>query len=397
MAHSNYITISLKLQEFSVLDVRDTGEKIEIEVIRKWDYAVCPSCGHTTSRIHQRNTPLRRVEDLPIQGRKVILIVRKRRFACSACGKVFTELFDSVEPRARRTTRYEQYLYKRGTNVAFKEMSFREGIAYTTCRRLWYRAAKREVENHKRPLVRKMGIDEFSRAKGHKYDTVVTDLERHRVVEVLKGKGKEPLKEYLENQEIRPSVFVVDMHRPYVSAIEESCPDADIVIDKFHVVRKINQALDQIRKTLQRAYKKRGGRKRFVYRIRWLLLKAKERLSEDEKERLDYVLSRAPLLSKAYDLKETFRDLYRFCENYEDGRGCMECWCDMCDVVNVAPFKDVSRSVREWIHPISLYFEHRVTNGYTEGVNNKIKVDKRMAYGYRNFENQRIRILTKCG
>jgi len=98
---------------------------------------------------------------------------------------------------------------------------------------------------------------------------------------------------------------------------------------------------------------------------------------------LDYVLSRAPLLYRAYDLKEMFRDLYRVCENYKDGRGCMECWCDMGDTVNVAPFKkDVSGMVRKWIHPISLYFEHRVTNGYTKGMNNKIKVDKRMAYGY---------------
>ena len=109
------------------------------------------------------------------------------------------------------------------------------------------------------------------------------------------------------------------------------------------------------------------------------------------------MLSRAPLLSRAYDLKEIFRDLYRVCENYKDGRGCIECWCGMCDTAHVASFKDVSRMVRKWIHPISLYFEHRVTNGYTEGVNNKIKVDKRMAYGYRNFENQRIRILSKCG
>jgi len=385
------------LQEFSVLNVKEEEEAIVIEVERKCDYAVCPSCGRSTDRIHQRNTPLRKVEDLPIQGRRVILMVRKRRFICSFCGKVFTELFDSIDKRARRTNRYEQYLYKRGKGMAFKVASLGEGISYTTYRRLWYRAGKREIESRKRPSVEKMGIDEFSRAKGHKYDTVITDIERHRVVEVLKGRGKELLKRYLEAQETKPSVFVVDMHKPYVSAIEDACPDGDIVIDKFHVIRKVNEALDRIRKTLQRAYKKRGGRKRFVYRIRWLLLKGKERLSLEEKERLDYVLGRVPLLYRAYDLKETFRDLYKACENYKEGRGCIESWCDMCDTVNAVSFKDIARMVREWIHPISLYFEHRVTNGYTEGVNNKIKVDKRMAYGYRNFENQRIRILSKCG
>jgi len=397
VVHSNYITISLKLQEFSVLNVKEEGETIVIEVEGKCDYASCPSCGRSTDRIHQRNTPPRRVEDLPIQGRKVILIVRKRRFICSACGKVFTEVFDSIEPRARRTIRYERYLYKRGKDANFKELSLGEGIAYTTCRRLWYRVARREVEDHERPSVRKMGVDEFSRAKGHKYDTVLTDLDRHKVVEVLKGRSKEPLKRYLENQETKPAVFVVDMHKPYVSAIKEACPGSDIVIDKFHVIRKVNEALDRMRKILQRAYKKRGGRKRFVYRIRWLLLKGRERLTLEEKERLDYVLGRAPLLAKAYDLKETFRDLYKACENYEDGRGCIESWCNMCDTIKASSFKDVSTMVRRWIHPISLYFKYRVTNGYTEGVNNKIKTDKRMAYGYRNFENQRIRVLSRCG
>jgi len=396
VVRSNYITVSLILREFSVISVKEEEETIVIEVERKCDYASCPSCGRSTDRIHHRNT-LRRVEDLPIQGRRAILKVHKRRFTCFACGKVFTELFDSIKPRTRRTNRYEQYLYKRGKDIAFKVASLEERISYTTYRRLWYRAGKREIESRKRPCVEKMGIDEFSRAKGHKYDTVITDIERHRVVEVLKGRGKELLKRYLENLETKPSVFVVDMYRPYVSAIEETCPDGDIVIDKFHVIRKVNEALDRIRKRLQRAYKKRGGRKRFVYRIRWLLLKGRERLISEEKDRLDYLFGRAPLLAKAYDLKETFRDLYKVCENYKDGRGCIESWCDMCDTANTVSFNNVSMMVRRWIHPISLYFKYRVTNGYTEGVNNKIKVDKRMAYGYRNFENQRIRILIKCG
>ena len=121
-------------------------------------------------------------------------------------------------------------------------------------------------------------------------------------------------------------------------------------------------------------------------------MKGKEKLSPSKKEKLDSVFEEVPLLGEVYDLKETFRDLYDYCESYEEGRGCLESWCDM---AQIATMREAAGTIRRWIHPISLYFKHKITNGYTEGVNNKIKVDKRVAYGYRNFENQRLRILSK--
>jgi len=126
--------------------------------------------------------------------------------------------------------------------------------------------------------------------------------------------------------------------------------------------------------------------------VRHLLLKAYERLTLDERERLLALFKLFPLLGDAYELKELLRQIYQL-DNYDDACGSLECWCRMAYDANLPGFRDVARTYLRWFEIITNYFKHRFTNGFTEGMNNKIKLDKRMAYGYRNFSNQHLRIL----
>ncbi len=165
-----------------------------------------------------------------------------------------------------------------------------------------------------------------------------------------------------------------------------------IVADKFHIIRMANYALDFTRRVLQRQAKK--GRKKIIFRAKHLLLKAHERLAPEEHERLLALFKDVPLSGDAYELKELLRQIYQV-EDYDDACGLLQCWCRMAYDSNLPGFRKVAKTYLRWFDIITDYFKYHLINGFTEGMNNKIKLDKRMAYGYRNYSNQHLRILAR--
>lgn len=386
----DYIQISLGMQEFSVLGWKEHELEIIVEVIKTLSYGVCPQCGESTNKVHQYK--IRSIDDIPIQGKRLQLKLRQRRFKCASCGKVFTERFESIRSRGHRTIRYEQYLYERGKHRALKDITVEYQVKYTTLRRLWFRCAKEVLDNRPFQYPRQMGIDEFSVAKRHKYRTVLTDLEKRCVVTTLNGRDSAGLKSYLQAiaEEQRPEIFVVDIWKGYISAIREVCPSAVIVADKFHIIRMVNYALDFTRRVIQRQAKK--GRKQIIFRAKHLLLKAHERLTPREHERLLALFKVSPVLGDAYEFKELLRQIYGL-KDYDEACSLLRWWCRNAFRSGLPGFKDVAKTYLRWFDIITNYFKYRITNVFTEGMNNKIKLDKRMAYGYRNFANQHLRIL----
>lgn len=125
-----------------------------------------------------------------MQSKRLWLQIKKRRFVCKACGKIFTETFESIRPRSHRTIRYEKFLYEQGKMKVFKDVALEDQMKYTTFRRLWYRCAQEQVTGIYVDYPRVCGIDEFSVARRHEYHTVITDLERHKVATTLAGRDK---------------------------------------------------------------------------------------------------------------------------------------------------------------------------------------------------------------
>jgi len=192
----DYIQISLGLREFSVLDWKEHESEIIVEVIKTLSYGVCPECGESTNKVHQYKG--RAIDDIPIQGKRLQLKLKQRRFKSASCGKVFTERFGSIRSRSHRTIRYEQYLYEHGKNRALKDIAVEYQVKYTSLRRLWFRCAQEVLANRPAQHPKKMGIDEFSVAKRHEYRMVLTDLEKHCVVTTLNGRDSAGLKSYLQ-------------------------------------------------------------------------------------------------------------------------------------------------------------------------------------------------------
>ncbi|MEB3751995.1 hypothetical protein EP10_002867 [Geobacillus icigianus] len=177
---------------------------------------------------------------------------------------------------------------------------------------------------------------------------------------------------------------ILDMWEPYHKAVRALFPSASIVIDKYHVVQKVTQALDQARKECSPLKK-----------ARYLLLKGCEKLRKDQRLRLDDILEEYPVLSIAYDLKELFRDFYRT-DGYNEAKERLEEWIQLAKQSPFASFQEAANTLERWKEPILSYFLCPYTNARIEGTNHKIKNIKRRAYGYRNRERFRLRVFLEC-
>lgn len=384
----NYISIPIGLQEFSILGYQIEKREIKIELKSRHPYSVCPHCSKISRKIH--GTKQRIAFDLPIHERKVKLIIHIRRFMCLNCNKVFTEQFDSIRPRSRMTIRYEDWICKKSKNISIKNLSDIVELPYSTVRRIFQRIAKKNVEEREISSAEAIGVDEFARSKHRVFDTVITNLKKHRIIEIIKGRDSKALSRFLNalKEKCIPKFFVIDMWHPYRAAIRSVFEHAVIIIDKFHVIALANQSLEKVRRIVQKQRKK--GEKREIYYIRHILTKAKEELTPVQKERLNVAFERAPLLRHAYWLKEYLREIYKL-EDIELACLCLKDWCN--EAKGFPYFKKLAKSIRQWYEPITNYFRYKFTNGYTEGVNNRIKLIKRQAYGYKDFEGLRLKVL----
>jgi transposase len=202
-------------------------------------------------------------------------------------------------------------------------------------------------------------------------------------------------------------VVSIDPYDAYRQAIRAALPHARIVCDHFHLVRGANAALDAVRRERQRQAKarrpkgvRRSGQhaawRPELYRARHRLLKARERLSEHDRRRLSELFEREPILAEAWGLKESFRHVYRARDRAEAERR-LEAFLAAVDRAALPAFDAFAKGIRIWQQELLAYFDEPTTNGYTEGVINKVKVIKRRAYGIPTFTAFRQRVLLACG
>lgn len=233
----------------------------------------------------------------------------------------------------------------------------------------------------------KLGIDEITKQKGQKdFVTVLSNLETGKLIEVVNSHRQEKIAEVLMRQplEVREAVeeVSVDMWGGFPKMIKEVFPNAKIVVDRFHVMKAVNDNLNKLRKQIKLNTKVRGAK--------WLLLKNKKDLKEDEMQRLEIVLRQSKRLRKAYELKEEFREIYEEIQEREIGKQKIANW--LCEAQSI--YSDAVKTIQNHLDTICNYFLNRTTNGVMEGINNRLKLIKRQAYGFINFENMRRRFLS---
>lgn len=383
------ITVLLGLPELRVRGEEETDQWIGVQVEYRAREVPCPWCGEMTGKVHSRRTQMKR--DMRLWQKPVYLELRKRRFRCRSCGRVFSEPDPVCGMRKRTSGRFRSQLGMEALEQPVRQVARKEGVGETLVRGCVTEEARKLLGAATSPEAPEvLGLDEFSIRKGQVYDTAIVDLERKAVIGVVSGHRQQEVADFfsaLVNVD-RARVVVMDMHEPYRQAVALCLPRAKVVVDKFHVLSHVHRALDQVRTGVEPRQGKRGE----LYHARYLFQTARERLTPSQRTKLTALLGRYPQLHRAWLLKEWFRAWYRGGSRAAAEAALMR-WETSVRDQGPTPFKALFPMLRLWREEILNYFDYPYTNGFLEGKNNRIKVIKRTAYGYRNAQNFRQRIL----
>lgn len=380
MSIRNFILKFFSLQGYKIKGIEVEGKEILIRVELKRRTGTCPGCRKRTRRLHQYQGE-RKVWHKMVGEFRVYLVGRKRRWWCERCQKAFTEEWPAVRKWSRRTLAAESEILRLLRDNSFRRVEERYGISDEVSRRVLRRlniGSGWEAESRERKI--RLGIDEHS-FRGRDLVITVTNLKRRRVVAVLPDDRQETLRQFISQipDSIRGKVeeVCVDIKPGFIEVIKKKLPEADIVIDRFHVVQDANRRLDEARRIEQEAVRK--PIKKHIF------LKAEERLSEKERQLLEYYLREYPALREWYWYKEQIRRIY-WAESKEKAREQLISIIRCLEASDDAALNDWGRMLRRWQEYILNYFNHRTTNAYTEGAHTKMKLIKRLSYGYRNVE-----------
>ena len=385
------IAVALGLPELEILGQIELEDHFEVTVRYRRDKVGCPSCGSIMVRKHE--STFQRKKDRKLRDKIVVLTLEKRRFRCLFCGKVFTEPDEVFGTRRRSSYRFREYLGQEALHQTVRRTAQKEMVGEGLVRRCVAAEIGRRLEaNGAKGTPEFMGLDEFSVRGRRLYHTAICNLVEGEVMEVVEGQGQQKVKEYLDKltEPEKVKAVAMDMHEPFRQAIQMCLPYAKVVADKFHLIRHINGALDKVRSRLQGG--SRSGKRKDLFKSRYTLLKGAERLADWERARLNQLFYRYPELKKAWIFKESFRTWYK-----ETDRSRAEEMLELLEGKiasgSLYEFKELLHTFANWREEILNYFDYRITNGFVEGKNNRIKTIKRMAYGYRNMDNFRMRIL----
>jgi transposase len=256
----------------------------------------------------------------------------------------------------------------------------------------WVEEAKKQSDLSK---VKKIGIDETSRKKGHSYITVAVDMEERKVIDVQLGKDAETvgkIKTHIEQQGGKAESIeqvCMDMSPAFISGTGENFPNAQITFDKFHLLQIAQNAMDELRRLERKEYLSLKGYK-------YLFLKNQDSLTKEERIQLTDFAFAYPRLGTGYRFKELLKEFYNISDP-EEAEGFLAYWCDVVQETDILSFKNLAKTIKAHWTGIINYTKSKLTNGILEGINNKIQLAKRRARGYRNTRNFINMINFICG
>jgi transposase len=354
----------------------------------------CPSCGKRCRNIEESYK--RTLRDIDLGDKKCYVTFFEHKIQCS-CGYRGIEELEFVRPYSRCTQRFEEYVAFLSEKMSLSDVGQLTGLGWRTIKAI-DKAKLRDLILDVRQLEpKRLGIDEIAYQKGHKYLTVVRDIDLGKVIWVGTKRKRETLDKFFSELGIRKSmqikVIVVDMWDPYIASIKANTRAA-IVFDKFHISKVVNDAVDKVRK--KEFAKADKEERKLMKKKRFLILSRQKRLDEAKKERLRDLLDINKTLYGAYLLKEQILDIFDE-ENKSSAMKRLEKWLKNVSDAGIQQFETAAKRIMNYFYGIANFFEHKVTNGQSEGFNNKINVIKRRAYGYRDWEYFKLKILQSGG
>lgn len=321
-----------------------------------------------------------------------------RRVQCRRCGSVKGERLESFLQNALHTERFARYVGKRCRSGTIKDVAEELNLDWHTVKRLEKHYMREQLKRSGTPRPKVIGIDEISVRKGHEYRIVVSDLEKHRPIwfggadrseasmdEFYRFLGEKPAN--------RVRLAVMDMWKPFRNSTAKNVPQAAILFDKFHIIRHLGEALDKVRK---HEFARLSGKPRtFIKGQKYALLSHPQNLKGPARKNLKLLLGANKRLNTAYMLKESFGQLWDY--NSETwARKFFESWRAQLKWQRLKPFEKFAAMIERHWDGIAAYCkpENKVALGFVEGLNNKIRVIQRRAYGLHDEEYLKLKVLT---
>jgi transposase len=397
---TKFARVLIGIASLFVVDVRFEGPHVVFTVVPTWRRPRCSECGDICPGYDHRDEPVRWVH-LHLGAVRILLEYAPRRVECPRCG-VRVELVPWARAGSRFTRAFEELTAYLAQITNKTEVSRMMGISWSTVGNIVARVVADRLDPTRLDGLARIGVDEFSYRRRHRYITTVVDHDRRRVVWAAKGNGADTLDAFFdelgEDRTAALEVVTIDMAAGYIKSIEANAPHAQIVFDLFHVLRLASDALEETRREIAARLRKLDDpdAAAAVKKSRFALLKKPWNLAPKEWDKLSAIQRHNAPLYRAYLLKEALADVFE--ENAVDkARAELERWLAWASRSKLAPFVRAARTVRCHKDRILAYVKTKLTNGLTEGFNNKLRMIARRAFGFHSAEALIAMLFLNCG
>ena len=372
------MSTSLLYHAFGVRGYRyvktDYGERaVSFTVEQPRESCRCPACG--SDDVLRRGENVRRFRTVPIGRKPAYLILAVPRVECRSCGAVRQVRIGFADPRVSYTRSFKRYALELSRHMTIQDVAMHLGISWDVIKEIQKEDLQRRFGKVKLKHLRQIAIDEISTAKGHRYLTVVLDLESGAVVHVGEGKGGDALKDFwirLRRSRAKVEAVATDMSPAYIDAVTTYLPGATLVFDRFHVIKLYNDKLSELRRDLYHELKD-TMQKKTLKGVRWLLLKRPENLdpSRREPQRLREALHLNEPLAIAYYLKEELNEIWEQ-DDQQQAEAVLLDWIAYAEVTGIRMLHDFAKTLRFHACGILAHYDFPISTGPLEGTNNKM-------------------------
>jgi len=387
MTVNKFIRKLLKLKELVVCGYELNERKRQLLIFVKpyKNGCRCPKCDRRCKIKHQLRL-YRTWRDLPVYGCQVELWYCPREILCPTHGRI-QENIPWADNYSRITYRFEFAMLVYCQIMTQKAAAMLLHIAPSTLSDMLHRAVTRVRQNHRIRNLKTIGVDEISYCKGHKYATIVYDLKKACVVWIGKGKGGETINKFFNEalsdyQKRHIRWASCDMSRAYITTIEEHCPNATLVLDRFHIVKALNEAVDEVRKEQWRLAA--ADERKALKGLRWLLFRHSNTRKPKDTRILNALSKGNRRIHRAWVLKDEFEHFWEYRATWAAERF-LKRWTTTVLRSRLQPMRDFVKMIRKHSHRILPYVGSRLTNAIAEGINRIIKIVKNRASGFRHL------------
>jgi transposase len=342
---------------------------------------ICHQCGSIAHRVHSQDS--RTIRDLAMAATAVRIFLWFRKVFCPQCGHYVVEDLEFVRPYQRVTLRLARYIYELCKVMTVTEVATHLGLDWKTVKNIDKAFLEEEYGETDYDGLRILAVDEIATRKGHHYMTVVLDYETGRVIWMAEGRGSDTLKAFFDGmtpEQVKGlEAVAMDMWDPYIKAVQEAAPHVKIVFDLFHVVASFSRVIDKVRMD---EYRKASKENQDVFKgAKYLLLKNRPRLKRSEKAHLAELLRINENLTILMILKEKLKTIWKY-KRRGWARKALGVWCSIAGLVENPEVDRFIGRLHKYDYGILNHCEYQIHTSRLEGVNNKIKVIKRKAYGF---------------